>query len=134
RSIAEVIQVVAHIERREGHRVVAEVIQVRGYDAARDAYRVADWKEEPWTTKRRRKEDTSHLRIRTARGLRRWRRRASGSSGTGSWTSIFGKTTNGRTDLPSGRSNASRAGAPARSKQYLATAEEIASPDFQSRL
>ncbi len=42
RNIAEVVQVVVHIERRRGHRAVRHVVRVEGYDSGRDEYRLQD--------------------------------------------------------------------------------------------
>jgi pilus assembly protein CpaF len=44
RSIGEVVNVVVHIERRGGPRVVTDMLRIGGYDAVRQEYRVSDWR------------------------------------------------------------------------------------------
>jgi Flp pilus assembly CpaF family ATPase len=45
RNIAETIQLVAHIERRNGFRRVAEIVTIDRYLAATDTYSFTEWKE-----------------------------------------------------------------------------------------
>lgn len=42
RNIAETIQLLVHIERRNGKRCVSEVLRIDRYDAARDCYSFTD--------------------------------------------------------------------------------------------
>ena len=44
RSIGEVVNVVVHIERRAGRRIVTDMLRIGGYDAARQEYRLSDWR------------------------------------------------------------------------------------------
>ena len=44
RNIGEVVNIVAHIERRDGRRSVTDMLRVGGYDAARQEYRLSDWR------------------------------------------------------------------------------------------
>jgi pilus assembly protein CpaF len=43
RSIAEVIQILVHIERRQGTRYVSEIVRIGGYDGSRDQYEFTPW-------------------------------------------------------------------------------------------
>ena len=45
RSIAEVVQVLVHIERRAGKRFVSEVLNIDRYDSGRDQYEFTAWEE-----------------------------------------------------------------------------------------
>jgi pilus assembly protein CpaF len=46
RSIAEVVHVLVHIERRQGIRYVSEIASMDRYDPSRDQYELTSWKEE----------------------------------------------------------------------------------------
>jgi pilus assembly protein CpaF len=43
RSIAEVVHVLVHIERRAGSRFVSEVVEIDRYDSGRDQYEFKEW-------------------------------------------------------------------------------------------
>ena len=43
RNIADTVQVIAHISRREGVRCISEVVSVERYHAGRDQYDLTPW-------------------------------------------------------------------------------------------
>lgn len=43
RSVADVVQVIVHIERRNGVRCVSEALRLRKYDGAKDEYEFEEW-------------------------------------------------------------------------------------------